>query len=95
MNSGDLYTLLESPFFEWELSHLGEIRELDEILMNATRAIAQLADDLPLAPHSESIRYLSWEPVLQDDGTLIRLLIYFVISNSTTAELVSTKGEPL
>ena len=31
MNSGDLYTLLESPFFEWELSHLGEIRELDEM----------------------------------------------------------------
>jgi hypothetical protein len=52
-------TLAESALFAWEASRLADIQELDEILMNAMWAIARLADDLPLAEKSTTIRQMT------------------------------------
>ena len=91
----DHFSLVENPFFEWELSRLGDLAELDEVLMQLMWAVARLADSFPFAPESETIRFANWEPVLHDDGSLIRLVVYFAILDSKTVELVSIKAETI
>ncbi|MCB1230495.1 MAG: hypothetical protein KDN19_09530 [Verrucomicrobiae bacterium] len=90
----DHFALVENPFFEWELSRLGGVAELDEILMPVMWAIARMADSFPFAPESKSIRVATWKPVLTIQGDLIRLLVYFTILDLETVELISIKSEP-
>ncbi len=87
------HTLRESHLYAWELSRLGNLRNLDAILEKALWAISCLAEDLPIVEGSESLRSLSWEPVFRGDGALVRLRIYFVIESLSVIELLSIRSE--
>ena len=92
---GKIYTLVESELYAWMLSRLAPIREIDEILIDLTWALARLAEDLPFVDGSEQIRYISSKPLLQDDGAVVRLLLRFLVRDEDTVELLTVEAIPV
>lgn len=74
------------------LSRLAPIREIDDVLVDLTWAIARLAGELPFAEGSQQIRYLSSKPLLQDDGTVVRILIRVLVRDQSTVELLTVEA---
>ena len=86
-------TLVESQLYTWELSQLGDIRQIDDVLNRATWGLALLADEFDLVEGSDVIREYSWGPVLRKDGLIVELLIRFAINDDETVELLSIRQQ--
>ena len=89
-----LYTLVETELYSWMLSRLASIKDIDEILIDLTWAIARLAEDLPFVEGSDRIRFVPSKPLLRDDGTIVRLLIRFLIRDTETVDLLTVEEVP-
>jgi hypothetical protein len=87
-----LYTLVETELYTWMLSRLAPIRGIDDILIDLTWAVALLADDLPFVEGSRQIRQILSKPLLQDDGTVVRLVIRFLIRDPDQVELLTVEA---
>lgn len=90
----DLYTLKESEFYAWQVSRLGSSEQMDDVLAGLLWAIARLADDFPLVPETKLLRVAESTRFLRDDGTPIRVRIWFVVSSENDVELLAIEAEP-
>ncbi len=62
--------------------------------MDFTWAIARLADDLPFVEGSTGIRFNVSKLLLQDDGTVVRLMIRFLSRTADSVELLTIESAP-
>jgi hypothetical protein len=90
----ELHTPVETELYLWMLSRLAPVSRMDEILMDLTWAIARLADDLPFIEGSTEIRFIVSKPLLQDDGTVVRLMIRFLSRTADSVELLTIESVP-
>jgi hypothetical protein len=90
----ELHTLVETELYLWMLGRLAPVSRMDEILMDLTWAIARLADDLPFVEGSREIRFILSKPLLQDDGTVVRLMIRFLSRSPDAVELLTIESIP-
>jgi hypothetical protein len=90
----ELHTRVETELYLWMLSRLAPVSRMDEILMDLTWAIARLADDLPFIEGSTEIRFIVTKPLLQDDGTVVRLMIRFLSRSTDCVELLTIESVP-
>lgn len=90
----EFHTLVETELYLWMLSRLAPVSRMDEILMDLTWAIARLADDLPFVEGSTEIRFIVSKPLLQDDGTVVRLMIRFLSRTANSVELLTIETVP-
>ena len=89
-----LYTLRESEFYAWQLSKLGTSERMDDVLAGLLWAIARLADDFPLVPGTEKLRIAESTRFLHDDGTPLRVRIWFVVASENEVDLLAIEAEP-
>ncbi|WP_395751268.1 hypothetical protein [Prosthecobacter sp.] len=90
----DLFTLRESDLYAWQASKLGPTEKMDEVLSGLLWAIARLADDFPIVPGTERLRVAESTRFLHDDGTPLRVRIWFVVVSESEVELLSIEAEP-
>ena len=90
----NLYTLRESEFYAWQVTRLGSSERMDDVLAGLLWAIARLADDFPLVPDTEKLRVAESTRFLHDDGTPLRLRIWFVVANENEVDLLAIEAEP-
>ena len=90
----ELYTLKESEFYAWQASRLGGTEQMDDVLAGLHWAIARLADDFPIVPETERLRVAESTRFLRDDGTPIRVRIWFVVASENEVELLAIEAEP-
>ncbi|WP_395741400.1 hypothetical protein [Prosthecobacter sp.] len=90
----DLFTLRESDLYAWQASKLGPTEKMDEVLSGLLWAIARLADDFPVVPGTERLRVAESTRFLHDDGTPLRVRIWFVVVSESEVELLSIEAEP-
>lgn len=92
--AAELHTLVETELYLWMLTRLAPVSRMDEVLMDLTWAIARLADDLPFVEGSTEIRFIGSKPLLQDDGTVVRLMIRFLSRSPDSVELLTIESIP-
>ena len=90
----DLFTLRESEFYSWQMSRLGDCERMDDVLSGLLWAIARLADDFPLVPGTEKLRVAESTRFLHDDGTPMRVRIWFVVTSNDEVDLLAIEAEP-
>ncbi|MFZ2280353.1 MAG: hypothetical protein WAW39_21320 [Prosthecobacter sp.] len=90
----NLYTLRESEFYAWQVARLGSSERMDDVLAGLLWAIARLADDFPLVPDTEKLRVAESTRFLHDDGTPLRLRIWFVVASENEVDLLAIEAEP-
>jgi len=90
----DLFTLRESELYAWQVSKLGATEKMDEVLSGLLWAVARLADDFPIVPGTERLRVAESTRFLHDDGTPLRVRIWFVIASANVVDLLSIEAEP-
>ncbi|WP_395743046.1 hypothetical protein [Prosthecobacter sp.] len=90
----NLFTLRESELYAWQVSKLGEVEKMDDVLAGLLWAIARLADDFPIVPGTERLRVAESTRFLRDDGTPLRVRIWFVVASEHDVELLSIEAEP-
>jgi hypothetical protein len=90
----DLYTLRESEFYSWQSSKLGTSERMDDVLAGLLWAISKLADDFPLVPGTEKLRVAESTRFLSDDGTPLRVRIWFVVADENAVDLLAIEAEP-
>ncbi len=90
----DLFTLRESEFYSWQVSKLGTAERMDEVLSGLLWAIARLADDFPLVPGTERLRVAESTRFLNDDGTPLRVRLWFVVATEHEVDLLAIEAEP-
>ena len=90
----NLYTLRESEFYAWQVTRLGSSERMDDVLAGLLWAIARLADDFPLVPDTEKLRVAESTRFLHDDGTPLRLRIWFVVASENKVDLLAIESEP-
>lgn len=88
-----LYTLRESEFYSWQFGRLGASERMDDVLSGLLWAIARLADDFPLVPETEKLRVAESTRFLHDDGTPMRVRIWFVVSTEAEVDLLAIEAE--
>ena len=89
-----LYTLRESEFYAWQVAKLGPTERMDDVLAGLLWAIARLADDFPLVPGTAKLRVAESTRFLHDDGTPLRVRIWFVVADENEVELLAVEAEP-
>ncbi len=90
----DLYTLRESEFYAWQTSQLGSSERMDDVLAGLLWAVARLADDFPLVPGTEKLRVAESTRFLRDDGTPLRVRIWFIVASENEVDLLAIEAEP-
>ncbi len=90
----NLYTLRESEFYAWQVAQFGSSERMDDVLAGLLWAIARLADDFPLVPDTEKLRVAESTRFLHDDGTPLRLRIWFVVASENEVDLLAIEAEP-
>ena len=90
----NLYTLRESEFYAWQVTRLGSSERMDDVLAGLLWAIARLADDFPLVPDTEKLRVAESTRFLSDDGTPLRVRIWFVVASENEVDLLAIESEP-
>lgn len=90
----NLFTLRESELYAWQVSKLGAVEKMDDVLAGLLWAIARLADDFPIVPGTERLRVAESTRFLRDDGTPLRVRIWFVVASENDVELLSIEAEP-
>lgn len=90
----DLFTLRESELYAWQVSKLGTTEKMDDVLSGLLWAIARLADDFPIVPGTERLRVAESTRFLREDGTPLRVRIWFVAASASEVDLLSIEAEP-
>lgn len=90
----DLFTLRESELYAWQVSKLGPTEKMDDVLSGLLWAVARLADDFPIVPGTERLRVAESTRFLHEDGTPLRVRIWFVVTSPHDVELLSIEAEP-
>jgi hypothetical protein len=90
----NLFTLRESDLYAWQLFKLGPTERMDDALSGLVWAIARLADDFPIVPGTERLRVAESTRFLHQDGTPLRVRIWFVVVWESEVELLSVEAEP-
>lgn len=80
-------TLIHGEWFDYALQRLGNLRNVEEVLAKELYRIACYADLVAALPGSKSLRIYQTEPLLRDDGQIVRVLIYFVLREDDAVEL--------
>ena len=88
-----LYTLRESEYYSWQAARLGASERMDDVLSGLHWAIARLADDFPLVPGTGHLRVAESTRFLHDDGTPLRVRIWFVVSTENEVDLLAIEAE--
>lgn len=90
----NLFTLRESDLYSWQASQLGPTERMDDMLSGLLWAISRLADDFPVVPGTQRLRVAESTRFLHDDGTPLRVRIWFVVVSESEVELLSIEAEP-
>lgn len=90
----NLFTLRESDLYAWQVSKLGPTERMDDVLSGLIWAIARLADDFPIVPGTQRLRVAESTRFLREDGTPLRVRIWFVVVSESEVELLSVEAEP-
>lgn len=90
----NLFTLRESDLYSWQVSKMGASERMDEVLSGLLWAIARLADDFPVVPGTQRLRVAESTRFLHDDGTPLRVRIWFVVASENEVDLLSIEAEP-
>ena len=77
--------LIHSEWFDHALQRLGDLRNVEDVLAKELYRLACYAELVPLAPGATSLRIYQTAPVLGEDGTVLRILIYFVLQEGGDA----------
>jgi len=78
-------TLLHSEWFDYALQILGDIQQVEMVLARDFYRIACYADLIPLVDDGSQVRVFRTEPMLREDGQIVRVFIYFVLRADITA----------
>lgn len=79
--------LVHSEWFDAALQRLGNLQDVETVLAKEFYRIACFADLVQFVPGSQKLRIYQTPPLLSDDGTPMRILIYFVLRPDDTVEL--------
>ena len=67
---------------------------MDDVLSGLNWAVARLADDFPIVPGTQRLRVAESTRFLHEDGTPLRVRIWFVVVSEHEVELLSVEAEP-
>ncbi len=79
--------LIHTEWFDQSLQRLGSLRNVETVLAKELYRLACYADLVAVIPRSTALRIYQTDPLLQDDGQIVRVLIYFVLREDDTVEL--------
>ena len=79
--------LVHSEWFDAALQRLGNLQDVETVLAKELYRLACFAALVQFIPGSQKLRIYQTPPLLSDDGTLMHVLIYFVLRSDDTVEL--------
>jgi len=79
--------LIHSEWFDYALQLLGDNQEIDEVLARDFYRIACYADLVPVINDSSHVRVFRTEPMVREDGQIVRIFVYFVLRDNHSVEL--------
>lgn len=79
--------LAHTEWFDHALQKLGNLRDVENVLAREIYRLACYADLVAIAPRSKALRIYQTDLLLRDDGTIVRVLIFFVIREDGVVEL--------
>ena len=72
---------------DYIVQRLGELREVETVLAKEFYRLACYAERVAFAPGSTTLRVYQTAPLLRNDGTVVRVLIYFILREDDSVEL--------
>ena len=87
-------SLIHSEWFDYSLQLLGDIRQIDVVLARDFYRIACYADWVPLIDDRSPVRVFRTEPMLREDGQIVRVFVYFVLRADQSVELQHIEAVP-
>ena len=92
----EMFTLIEGDLYAWKVSLLGESAQMDATLSDLLFVLARLAPDFPLEAGSSTVRAITSQPMLREDGEVTLLTIRFVAREERgEVELLDVELAPL
>lgn len=79
--------LIHTEWFDQSLQRLGSLSDVETVLAKELYRLACYADLVALIPSSTTLRIYQTDPLLQENGEVVRVLIYFVLREDNTVEL--------
>ncbi len=79
--------LIHGEWFDYALQRLGNLRDVEDVLAKELYRLACYADLVAAVPGSKNLRIYQTEPLLRDDGQIVRVLIYFLLREDDAVEL--------
>ncbi len=79
--------LIHTEWFDQFLQRPGSLPNVETVLAKELYRLACYADVVAVIPRSTALRIYQTDPLLQDDGQIVRVLIYFVLREDDTVEL--------
>jgi hypothetical protein len=88
------WTLVETEDFAEQLTALGELERLDEVLRVITWALATCPEDYPIIPGTQRLRVAKTNYVEWAGGIVEALRIWFIIEKDQTVLLLAIEKIP-
>ena len=89
--AGKYRTLIESSLYSNQLSKLGGIKYLDEVLFGVTWALCKRPDIFPIIPKTKKLRLVKTERI--KSRSIEKFRIWFYITDKDDVELLAIEQE--